>query len=151
MVELASQPGACVAQIARENGVNDNVIFKWLRLWQNEGRVSRRLPVTTSSDTGVELLPVEITPDEQKEPVAAIAPSLSTSTQTRVSASSCKVEFRHGNMMNRPGFPGEYFICELRLPDHRFRWKHNKLFLLLPEEYGPAFPAIVDCYTSPPT
>ena len=40
---------------------------------------------------------------------------------------------------------------ELRLPDHRFRWKHNKLFLLLPEEYGPAFPAIVDCYTSPPT
>ncbi|EPB9081203.1 IS66 family insertion sequence element accessory protein TnpB, partial [Escherichia coli] len=59
-----------------------------------------RLPVTTSSDTGVELLPVEITPDEQKEPVAvaAIAPSLSTSTQTRVSASSCKVEFRHGNM-----------------------------------------------------
>ena len=53
--------------------------------------------------------------------------------------------------MNRPGFPGEYFICELRLPDHYFRWKHNKLFLLLPEEYGPAFPAIVDCYTSPPT
>ncbi|MGT5176914.1 hypothetical protein ACRWGB_24880, partial [Escherichia coli] len=30
--------------------------------------------------------------------MAAIAPSLSTSTQTRVSASSCKVEFRHGNM-----------------------------------------------------
>ncbi|KME59953.1 hypothetical protein SM09_05148 [Escherichia coli] len=54
-------------------------------------------------------------------------------------------------IVNRPGFPGECFICELRLPDHRFRWKHNKLFLLLPEEYGPAFPAIVDCYTSPPT
>ncbi|MDI0767421.1 phage tail protein, partial [Escherichia coli] len=33
--------------------------------------------------------------------------------------------------VNRPGFPGECFICELRLPDHRFRWKHNKLFLLL--------------------
>ncbi|WP_206400439.1 hypothetical protein, partial [Escherichia coli] len=43
-------------------------------------------------------------------------------------------------LVNRPGFPGECFICELRLPDHRFRWKHNKLFLLLPEEYGPAFP-----------
>ncbi|ERC62144.1 hypothetical protein ECBD561099_5248 [Escherichia coli Bd5610_99] len=55
------------------------------------------------------------------------------------------------DQLNRPGFPGECFICELRLPDHRFRWKHNKLFLLLPEEYGPAFPAIVDCYTSPPT
>ncbi|MGT4778417.1 hypothetical protein ACRWFE_25100, partial [Escherichia coli] len=35
------------------------------------------------------------------------------------------------SQMNRPGFPGECFICELRLPDHRFRWKHNKLFLLL--------------------
>ncbi len=23
-------------------------------------------------------------------------------------------------VMNRPGFPGECFICELRLPDHRF-------------------------------
>ncbi|EJZ0289319.1 hypothetical protein ACIL5Z_004811, partial [Escherichia coli] len=22
------------------------------------------------------------------------------------------------NSVNRPGFPGEYFICELRLPDH---------------------------------
>ena len=59
---------------------------------------SRRLLVTTSSDSGVELLPVEITPDEQKVPMTAIAPSLSTSTQTTVCASSCKVEFRHGKM-----------------------------------------------------
>ncbi|MDN2461127.1 hypothetical protein FCY35_09080, partial [Escherichia coli] len=44
-------------------------------------------------------------------------------------------------IVNRPDFPGECFICELRLPDHCFRWKHNELFLLLPEEYGPAFPA----------
>ncbi|KAA0031099.1 transposase, partial [Escherichia coli] len=68
MVKLASQPGACCT-VKMASMIN--VIFKWLRLWQNEGRVSRRLPVTTSSDTGVELLPVEITPDEQKEPVAA--------------------------------------------------------------------------------
>ena len=57
---------------------------------------------------------------------------------------------KSGNNLNRPVFPGEDLICELRLPDHCFRWRHNKLFLLLPEEYGPAFPAIVDCYTSPP-
>ena len=73
MVELASQPGASVARIAREHDINDNpklfhfcptvltiicqiyLLFKWLRLWQNEGRISRRLQVTTSSDTGVEL------------------------------------------------------------------------------------------------
>ncbi|WP_303632659.1 RepB family protein, partial [Escherichia coli] len=36
---------------------------------------------------------------------------------------------RATHKVNRPGFPGECFICELRLPDHRFRWKHNKLFL----------------------
>ncbi len=54
-------------------------------------------------------------------------------------------------MVNSPGFPGECFICEFRRPNHSFRWKHNKLFLLLPEEYGQAFPVIVNCYTSPPT
>ena len=41
---------------------------------------ARRLPVTTSSGAGVELLPVEIMPDEQKEPVAALTPLLSTAT-----------------------------------------------------------------------
>ncbi|ECJ2556807.1 transposase [Salmonella enterica subsp. salamae] len=101
MVKLALQPGASVARIARiarEHDINDNLLFKWLRLWQNEGRISRRLPVTTSSDAGVELLPVEITPDEQKEPMAALTPLLSTLSQSTASASSCKVEFRHGKM-----------------------------------------------------
>ncbi len=69
MVKLALQPGACVAQIARENGVNDNVMFKWLRLWLIKGRISRRLPVTNSSGIGVELLPVEMTLDERPYPV----------------------------------------------------------------------------------
>ncbi|ECC3381576.1 IS66 family insertion sequence element accessory protein TnpB [Salmonella enterica subsp. enterica serovar Shubra] len=73
-------------------------LFKWLKLWQNEGHVSRCFPVTASSGTGVELLPVEITPDEQKEPMTALAPSLSTPSQNIIRASSCKVEFRHGNM-----------------------------------------------------
>ena len=33
MVKLASQPGASVARIAREHDINDNLLFKWLRLW----------------------------------------------------------------------------------------------------------------------
>ncbi|EPS8032343.1 hypothetical protein ACVHWV_004580, partial [Escherichia coli] len=40
------------------------------------------------------------------------------------------LDISYMGLLNRPGFPGECFICELRLPDHRFRWKHNKLFLL---------------------
>ncbi|MDV5598724.1 hypothetical protein QM084_26250 [Klebsiella pneumoniae] len=95
MVELASQPGACVAQIAHVKMASMIMLF-------SNGSGSGRtkgvfvMPVTTSSDTGVELLPVEITPDEQKEPVAAIAPSLSTSTQTRV-----QCQFLQGGIPSR--------------------------------------------------
>ncbi|WP_277972949.1 transposase [Pantoea agglomerans] len=93
MVELASRPGACVAQIARENGVNDNVIFKWLRLWQNEGRISCRLPAVVTSSLPT-MLPVEVIPDP--------APTGETNTDpgqfSALNASSCCVEFRHGKM-----------------------------------------------------
>ncbi|MDE1037078.1 hypothetical protein OS100_24510, partial [Escherichia coli] len=37
--------------------------------------------------------------------------------------SRCIKDICEYQMLNRPGFPGECFICELRLPDHRFRWK----------------------------
>ena len=30
------------------------------------------------------------------------------------------LQLRFDESLNRPGFPGECFICELRLPDHRF-------------------------------
>ncbi|EEG8693408.1 transposase [Salmonella enterica] len=93
MVELASRPGACVAQIARENGINDNVIFKWLRLWQDEGRISRRLPATVESSSPM-MLPVEVIPD--------ITPTGETNTDpgqfSALNATSCCVEFRHGKM-----------------------------------------------------
>ncbi|EEZ0455099.1 TPA: transposase [Escherichia coli] len=69
MVKLALQPRGSVARIAREHDINDNLLFKWLRLSLIKGRISRRLPVTTSSDTGVELLPVEVTLDERPYPV----------------------------------------------------------------------------------
>ncbi|EHR9097694.1 transposase [Escherichia coli] len=32
MVKLPLQPGASVARIAREHDINDNLLFKWLRL-----------------------------------------------------------------------------------------------------------------------
>ncbi|EGH1360590.1 transposase [Escherichia coli] len=44
MVKLASQPGASVARIAREHDINDNLLFKWLRLWQNERHISNGHP-----------------------------------------------------------------------------------------------------------
>lgn len=68
MVTLALQPRGSVARIAREHDINDNLLFKWLRLWLIKGRISRRLPVRNSSGIGVELLPVEMTLDERPYP-----------------------------------------------------------------------------------
>ena len=51
MVELASRPDANVAQLAREHGVDNNLIFKWLRLWQREGRIPRRIDGCFSQNT----------------------------------------------------------------------------------------------------
>ncbi|EHQ0035224.1 transposase, partial [Escherichia coli] len=52
MVKLALQPRVSVARIAREHDINDNLLFKWLRLWLIKGRISRRLPVRNSSGIG---------------------------------------------------------------------------------------------------
>ncbi|MBS3049643.1 transposase [Enterobacter mori] len=94
MVELASRPGASVAQIARENGVNDNVIFKWLRLWQNEGRISRRLPATIVTSSLPTILPVEVVPD----PTPSCGVNTEPAQFSALNASSCCVEFRYGKM-----------------------------------------------------
>lgn len=57
----ASKEGSSVAAIAREYGVNDNLLFKWMRIWQREGLLSRprRKYRKTASPA---LLPVQITP-----------------------------------------------------------------------------------------
>ncbi|EKN4198835.1 transposase [Yersinia ruckeri] len=39
----ASENGSSVAALTREYGINDNLLFKWVRLWQSEGHVSRPL------------------------------------------------------------------------------------------------------------
>jgi transposase len=56
LVALSLEPGASVARIARENGVNANQVFSWRRLYQQG-----RLGVPTSlRDDG--LLPVVLAP-----------------------------------------------------------------------------------------
>ena len=99
MVELASRPDANVSQIARENNVGGNLIFKWLRLWQKEGRISRRLPTTVTSPSKPTLLPVEViselpTPDTVLDKTRHSRATLPAA----VSTSSCCIEFRFGKM-----------------------------------------------------
>ncbi|HHQ6566125.1 TPA: transposase [Serratia fonticola] len=66
----ASENGSSVAALAREYGINDNLLFKWVRLWQSEGQVSRprRKYRKNASPT---LLPVQIAPPLQASPPAS--------------------------------------------------------------------------------
>ena len=56
IVEQALEPGACVAEIARQHGINDNLIFNWRKLYLagRMGEVSLRagqlLPVKVADD-----------------------------------------------------------------------------------------------------
>lgn len=94
VVGLASQPGANVAQIARETGVAHNLVFKWLRLWQNEGRISRRLPATIAPTSSPVLLPVELISD----PTHSDEQSTAICQPPSLNATSCHVEFSQGKM-----------------------------------------------------
>lgn len=56
LVEQSLQPGACVAQIARENGINDNMLFNWRHQYRKGDLLS------SGKNTPV-LLPVTLTPE----------------------------------------------------------------------------------------
>ena len=59
MVELSYKPGVSVAQLAREHGLNDNLLFKWRQFW-HEGKL--RAP--QQSDTNIlVLIPVMLDAD----------------------------------------------------------------------------------------
>lgn len=85
MVELAQLPGANIAAIAREHGFNHNLLFKWLRLWQREGRVSR--PRKTDNKTPAPtLLPVQVAPlPETADPAGS-------------AVTTCHIRLRHGEL-----------------------------------------------------
>lgn len=85
MVELAQLPGANIASIAREHGFNHNLLFKWLRLWQREGRVSRPRKTYNKTSTPA-LLPVQVAP--LAEPESPAEPAVTT----------CHVRLRHGEL-----------------------------------------------------
>ncbi len=59
MVELSYKPGISVAQLAREQGINDNQLFKW-RLYWREGKL--RAPQQSDTNMPV-LIPVTLDAD----------------------------------------------------------------------------------------
>ncbi|HFK5170551.1 TPA: transposase, partial [Escherichia coli] len=93
MVELSHRPEISVAQLAREHGINDNLLFKWRQYW-HEGKLR---PPSTTENNVPELLPITLdaedvvpTTSPRSQPVAAATPeSLNI---------SCEVTFRHGSL-----------------------------------------------------
>ena len=92
MVELSHRPEISVAQLAREHGINDNLLFKWRQYWR-EGKLR---PLSTTESSMPELLPITLDVEDvpadssRSQSVAAAAPeSLNI---------SCEVTFRHGSL-----------------------------------------------------
>ncbi|MGK6284425.1 transposase [Klebsiella pneumoniae] len=90
---LTHRPEISVAQLAREHGINDNLLFKWRQYWR-EGKLR---PPSTTENNVPELLPITLDAEDvvpatspRSQPVAAAAPeSLNI---------SCEVTFRHGSL-----------------------------------------------------
>ncbi|EAN8893378.1 transposase [Salmonella enterica] len=93
MVELSHRPEISVAQLAREHGINDNLLFKWRQYWR-EGKLR---PPSATENSVPKLLPITLdaedvvpTTSSRSQPVAAAVPeSLSI---------SCEITFRHGTL-----------------------------------------------------
>ena len=71
IVELAMQPGASIARLAREHGVNANMVYYWRKLYR-EGRLGQ------SKTDSVRLLPVMVS-EAAPSPVIQPATPLSAS------------------------------------------------------------------------
>jgi transposase len=64
IVEATLVPGASIARVARENGVNANQVFQWRYEYRNGAAWSKR--------SRPELLPVTIAPDPKSVTVAKV-------------------------------------------------------------------------------
>ncbi|KAB0063743.1 transposase, partial [Escherichia coli] len=49
MVELSHRPEISVAQLAREHGINDNLLFKWRQYWRHLNSKLSLIPCSRAS------------------------------------------------------------------------------------------------------
>ena len=61
IVEKTMQPGASVSRIAREHGLNDNMVFKWRQKFKREFAAKSAMPALVSAVAEpAQLLPVNV-------------------------------------------------------------------------------------------
>ncbi|HHA1936421.1 IS66-like element accessory protein TnpA [Enterobacter ludwigii] len=89
MVELSHRTDISVAQLAREHGINDNLLFKWRQYWR-EGKL--RLPETTENSMPT-LLPVTL--DIEAVPSNRSSPKIAEPETLDI---TCEVTFRNGTL-----------------------------------------------------
>lgn len=87
IVELAAQPGASIARIAREYGVNANMVHYWRKLYR-EGRLGQ------NNTTSVHLLPVSVSEEVRSSVVEPTKPPpVSTALAPLSTAGAIYIEF----------------------------------------------------------
>ena len=89
VVELAMQPGASVARIAREHGVNANLVHYWRKLYR-EGRLGE------NQANSLRLLPVSVSESAATavaEPMTRLASPASARMPAPASSGSIYLEF----------------------------------------------------------
>ena len=90
IVELAMQPGASIARIAREHGVNANMVHYWRKLYR-EGRLGE------NKTNSVRLLPVSVSEPAVAavvEPLKNLSPSPSTAYSGSIYIEFAKIHLR---------------------------------------------------------
>lgn len=100
MIEQALLPGASVAAIARENGFNDNFLFKWSRLWSAQGLLTRKVVSAPTDKTA--LIPVVTAHPDSPEHTTETAP-----------VTLCRIDLRHGTILLQEP-PTELICCLIR-------------------------------------
>ena len=83
LVAASCEPGIPISKLALENGINVNLLFKWLQQWR-EGKLL--LPSSESP----QLLPVTLD-------ATAVQPEPTTENPETLSI-SCEITFRHGTL-----------------------------------------------------
>lgn len=73
IIEQTLVPGASVARIAREHGINANLLFNWRRQFL-QSEPQQAAPTTAKIATSVSLLPVTLVADDAL-PIPGTAPS----------------------------------------------------------------------------
>ena len=83
LVERSLQPGASVAALAQEHGINANLLFNWRRLHL------RALGADASATTPPTLLPVTVQPETPAPTTAQVGPQAAPS---RVATGTIEIE-----------------------------------------------------------